>query len=94
MSPEEAEPGTVVDCNYTHKDGTSSFHRLVVYGMDVGARSKTGKVMFWAFCLDHQRIEQRIPENINSLELADNQGDLGDTPIPPNPFDSDTPDDV
>lgn len=63
---------------YMHKDGGITTHLLVPYSVEPGARSKSGKPMFWGFCLDHQRIEQRIPENVISIEPT--QGDFGSAP--------------
>jgi len=73
------DSGTVLLVTYAHKDdGTISTHSVVPYSVEPGRRSKTGEPMFWSFCLDHQRIEQRIPENVIAIEPT--QGDFGSAP--------------
>ena len=73
------DTGQCLLVTYRHKqDGHISTHSVVPYSVEPGARSKTGKVMFWAYCLDHQRIEQRIPENVIGIEPT--QGDFGSAP--------------
>jgi hypothetical protein len=57
---------------YLHKhDGTISTHQVIPYAIEPGARSKSGKPMLWGFCLDHQRLEQRDPENVLGIEPVD-----------------------
>jgi hypothetical protein len=62
----------------THKVSTCSVRP---YSLEPGARSKTGKNMLWGFCLDHQRIEQRIPELV--ISITSTAGNYGDAPPPP-----------
>ena len=64
---------------YQHKrDGRISTHSVVPYSVQPGSRSKSGEPMFWSFCLDHQRIEQRIPANVLAIEPT--LGDFGSAP--------------
>lgn len=73
------DTGTVLLVTYMHKsDGSISTHSVVPYSVEPGRRSKSGQPMFWSFCLDHQRIEQRIPDNVISIEPT--QGDFGSAP--------------
>lgn len=59
---------------HTH-DGSITTHQVIPYSVEPGKRSKSGKPMFWGFCLDHQRIEQREPENVLSIEPVDQPTD-------------------
>ena len=79
MSPEEIlgiilpaiAAQQILTVSYMHKsDGRITIHNVIPYSVEPGKRSKTGKPMFWSFCLDHQRIEQRIPANVLSISTA------------------------
>lgn len=77
------ETHQVLLVTYQHKKtGIISTHSVVPYSVQPGARSKSGKPMFWGFCLDHGHIEQRIPDNVISIDMG--QGNFDDAP--PNPF--------
>jgi hypothetical protein len=66
---------------YKHKRGDISTHTVVPYSVEPGARSKTGEPMLWAWCLDHGRLEQRIPANIISIDAI--EGDWSAAPAGP-----------
>jgi len=73
------DTGQCLSVTYRHKkDGHISTHSVVPYSVEPGQRSKTGQPMFWAYCLDHQRIEQRIPANVIAIEPT--EGDFGSAP--------------
>lgn len=75
--------GQVLRVTYRHKkSGVITTHNVVPYSVEPGIHSKSRKPMFWGFCLDHGHIEQRIPENVISIDYG-----IGDfTSAPPNPF--------
>ncbi len=59
----------VLTITYRHvKDGRVTIHRVVPYSVEPGARSHSGRPMLWGYCLEHARLEQRIPENIILIE--------------------------
>ncbi len=73
--------GSVMRCTYRHnKTRQTTTHLVLPYSVDVGQNSKTGKVMFWCYCLDHQRIEQRNPDGVIALETI--QGDFDTSTAP------------
>jgi len=88
MSPDDIQqiisitpPGGVLLCTYQHKyDGQITTHQVIPFEVGVGRRSKTAQVMFWCYCLDCQRIEQREPANVISLETLSGNFDLSNVP--------------
>jgi hypothetical protein len=75
------QSGGVMLCTYQHnKTRQITTHQVVPYAVDVGTRSKTGKVMFWCYCLDHGRIEQRNPDGVLALETLSGNFDTSAAP--------------
>jgi len=60
----------VIEVDYIRKeDGVSTCRLMEPYDVKPHAKSKTGKLMLWAWCLQHDRIEQKYPENITGLRI-------------------------
>lgn len=62
----------VLEVTYVRKDDGHTTCRLMEpYDVNAGKRSIIGKLMFWGWCLTHDRIEQKLPENIISIKIID-----------------------
>ncbi|MBI4709180.1 MAG: hypothetical protein HY764_03195 [Candidatus Portnoybacteria bacterium] len=61
----------VVEVEYIReKDGLRTCREMEPFDMNIWKKGKLQKLMFWGFCLfpEHNRMEQKIPENIISIK--------------------------
>ena len=73
--------GSVMRCTYQHnRTRHITTHLVIPYAVDASRNSKSGRLMFWSYCLDHQRIEQRNPDGVIALEIA--EGDFNTSAAP------------
>ncbi|VVB59624.1 WYL domain protein [uncultured archaeon] len=60
----------IVEIEYIRKDGTKATRMMEPFDIKPSGRSKEGPLMFWGWCLFHNRIEQRRLDSIVSLRVT------------------------
>lgn len=61
----------ILEVNYIRDvDGVATQRLMEPYDVSTGKFSTTGKLMFWGWCLEHDRIEQKFPDNITSITIT------------------------
>ncbi len=81
MEPAEAEKiitdairqKYIIEVEYTRKDGTKASRMMEPFDIKLSGRSNV--LMFWGWCLFHNRIEQRRLDSIASLRATDEHFD-------------------
>jgi len=66
----------VVEVDYIRgTDGIRTCRLMEPFDVAPMRRGRTGKIMFWGWCLYHNRIEQKHPQNIISIKITDQHFD-------------------
>jgi predicted DNA-binding transcriptional regulator YafY len=63
--------GRVIAVDYVRADGVRTTRLMDPVAVDAGARSRTGELKLWAWCRDHDRLEQRTVGNIIAITITD-----------------------
>lgn len=64
----------IVEVTYVRKeDGITTCRLMEPYDVNSRRGKINNKIMFWGWCLTHNTIEQKIPENIISVQITSSE---------------------
>ena len=61
----------LVSVDYVRHDGTRAARLLEPFDVGPGKRAKSDEPKLWAWCKEHNRVEQRTIRNIVSIHITD-----------------------